>query len=463
MGWDDQAEIIAKGREIAPSAFVDKMPLSKVRNVVIDDGPTRVRFRKGPNDNYMFTGQQFYDMFIKPMHEDLHGTTNTWIECFDIDDLMTRHKFPEQKERKDARVRAEQKKKDKGIPVIPLPKYDPESTFCESGIRSKDGTITQLFNIQAVTTNKVLRNKLTTFCAEMLLFDPLAVGRSVIIHHLPTGPLQFIRMHDQAANACLTLHSHNHIFGEADHALAYWTHVYASTREQEVNRPENIEVRSIDSDVLGILCNTVSLLNKEESKEKRTQVYWNRGLMKGGKNEGKPHQLIWINRFVECFEQMNFPIPHLITVAHIFGSDFAKKANLCPRTTFKSAWPTIAKEHKDLAAICINGADLAKRKRFAVWDNIIDSPDGTLLDQFPGFFAALQCHIGTFQQEASDENYEKSAKALEQFVWKFPGCKPGKDVAKGILEVLWATQYHCFPFNLLKVDRPSNFIEVDDC
>lgn len=460
MGWDDQTEIIAKCKEIAPSAFIKEMPSSKVRNVVIDDGPTRLRYRKGPNDDYTFTGQEFYNLFIRPMHDDFKDATGTWIECIDIDVFMPRAKFPEQQRRKEIRIKGEKKKAEKGIKVIPLPKYDSKSYFCESGIRSEDGTFTQRFNIQSVTANSTLRAKLMDFCEEMLLHDPLPIGRSVIMHHQAAGPVQFLRIHDQQANARLRLNSHNHPFGEADQQLGYWTHVYASMHEQDVMRPENIEVRSIDSDMLGILCHVVSI-TKREGKEKPTQVYWNRGVKQGSKT-GEKHPLIWINRLVECLEKRGFPVKSLIMTAHIFGSDFAVKANLCPRSTFKTAGATVLKEIKDLNAITISSEDLVKRNQFAVWAHMLYFPDGNALDALPHFFKSLTLSDDEEPAKPEDYRFEKACSIIEQFVWKFPGVKPGADVAKGCLDVLWATQYHTFPFDKIRVDRPSNFIEVDD-
>lgn len=463
MGWKDQKEIIAKCKEIAPGAFVDKMPVSKVRNVVIDDCPTRLRFRKGPNGDYMFTGDEYYRMFSQPMRADLADNTDTWIACFDISQLMPRAKIPEQKERRDKKVQAEEKKKQKGIKLEPLPKYDVNADFCEGGLRSEDGTFTQRFNLTSVTLNSKLWTKLMLFCEEMLMMDPLPVGRSVIMQHLPIGPLQFIRIHDQQANACFQLNNARHPFGEADMQLGYWVHIYASTREQEVaRRPENIEVRTTDSDALGILCNVVALLNKEETKEKRTRVYWNRGkiITKDGKDKGN-HKLICINELVHCLEKRGMTVEMLLIIAHTFGSDYAKKDNICPRSTFKSSGATILKHQKDLHAVLIPPQELVKRDCFAVWDHLMQNPSRDALEYMPDFFKGMQSR--TKARETTGTAYDVSKQALEHFVWKFPGCKDGKDVDKGCQDVFWAAQYHCFPFNVLEIDRPSNFIEVEDC
>ncbi len=416
MGWDDQKAIIEKCQEIAPSAFVDKIPPFKTRKVDISDGPTRLRYAKGVNE-YMYAGEQFYrNVFAKPIREALKDNTKVWLELCDVDTLMCRAKFREQNDRSAKLKQAEKKRKEKKD-KIPLPKYDPESTFCESGLRSPDGNSVQMFNIQSISGNKALRNKLLTFCGEMLMMDPIIpLGCSVIMQHLPIGPGKFVKLPEAEANAYFLLNTHKHPFGEADMQIAFWAFIYGSTRpqseeEETGDRPSNIEVHTTDSDLLGILCNVVAKLNAEETKEKRTQIYWNRGriIKHDGKDHGN-HKLIHINSLVYHLEKREWSIPKFLTIGHIFGSDFAWKSDLCPGVTFTGAWTTLIANMKDLDAIYVPAASLVKRKCFAVWEHVLWNPNELSLEYMPHFFKGTETHPRP--REGKDASYEVSTKAL---------------------------------------------------
>ena len=475
MGWKAQSEIIAKIREIAPSAFIDKLPLSRDRGVVIRDAPTDSRFRKGPHFDYTFSGIEFFEMVFAPIRQALESNVSTWIECCDVDRFVTAEKRREQIKRKEGRKKGEEKKAKLGKVGSLVPKYKSDTQLCEGGIRNADGTVSR-FDIRGITSNSQLRFAIWTFVAEMLLTTPLPMGTAVILHYLHVCPMMFIRNHGTTANVHFKMTQYAHCLGECDHQLPFWARIFsASCKEipQPIQPAPWIDVRSTDSDLLGTLCD---MYDRTPHNDTKTQIFWNRGkvIVHGKRDADSPrnHPLICINTVVDCFVQMNFPVWKLILVAQLFGSDLVLKTDTTDRVGFNTAWPVISgNEHETGIHTILDRIEqnlhltvsLASRGRKCIWEYMLRSGTPDMRQRFPCLYDN-DIFLDEYPEPDGDVTFNRAIEALRSFTWKLPGRRKGKDAneERGYEDALVSLQYYRFPFEIVKLPRPSNFIEKAD-
>lgn len=499
MGYGAQGEIIEKIRETIVSAFVDKIPDRFTnRGVICRDAPTDSRFIRGPNRNYLFTGKQFFETIFRTPLEALRGNASVWIECLDLYWCVTREKSRERLKRTESKKKHEGKKDSKDK----VPRYASDIVICEHGIRNKDGTVS-MFDIRGIASNAQLSHELWNFVMEMLMTAPIPPGTCFILHHLHTGPKQFINNPGSQFNIMLEMKQYAHVFGECDHQMAFWARVFSATQEdvpQTLPPAPWFEVRSNDSDVLLILCDmvseTYSNITDEKAAKSQTQIYWNRGKIKGGPRKKKTqpkqikdadgdtemeggdddeeeelhdkakfHPLICVNTVVSAFKLMKFPIRKLILIAHMFGSDYVLKSDLTEGIGFRVSWPTIKENLAMLdPAMKVCWGDFVIKNRGCVWMQLLGA--GDTHEEFKRRAPCFNTDIAKAyipEVQSNDKAYERAVAAILNFAWKLPKRKiKDGDERRGAEDALWALQYHTFPMGCIELVRPSNFIEKQD-
>lgn len=470
MGFGDQKDIFRKLHELAPGSFLKAFggpPREIARRVIVSDGPTRLRYRLGPRFDYTFTGRDYYDMFMEPIREVMRAGV-FWVECFDVEAIPNPEKKNEQIKRATSRSKSEAKKKAEG--KSSLPRYPDETVFCEGGIRMPDGRV-QFFDLRAVTASQALRQKLLVLVAQMLLDEPLPVGGSVILDCFEAGPLQFIRHPSARANICLHLEQYRSFFAESDHRLVMWSRIFAhadslAAAKDNPTPTVSIEVRTIDSDLVAMLGSFV------EDTQPRCPVFMDRGKIKYNKarkkDEPTHHPVIFINQLVETLNQAEITFEFLTAAFHLFGSDPVRKELLTAGSGFYASWPTLLRYKRQLTELDVDTGDLVARGKGGVWEKMLRHPVTHTNALAPVFFVHATPEVDLSVTESFSESKDKFQKCVD-IVYSVCSALPRRkppvketDFREGVADLLFAIQWHRFPWHIVQVEPPSAFLETED-
>lgn len=471
MGFKTQDEIYAKLRECAPSAFLETVPFHRHKDVVISDGPTRMRYKLGPRYNWMFTGREYFDLFMAPIRDALKSVS-FYIECFDIDSYGLPEKRREQKRRTTSRRKGEAKAKAEGKEE--RVKYSDNVDICEGGIRLENGFVSQ-FDIRSITTSSALRRKANIFITEMLILEPLPVGTSVILDFLESGPIQFIRQPNTLQNISFRLNKMQHLFGEAEPQMVMWARVFSTKWDTKTVLPR-IRCRSTDSDMLqwlGSLVENTGLFNSAEDKEPKCPILFERGkIARTGKAKkpaaGEPplpktHPIVHVNELVGVLAQAGIHFWMLAVLFNAFGSDWCEKNNLTNGCGFSSAWPTFLAFKDRFKEIKFTTGDLIKRGKTTIWERVLRHPDihGQPLVYYAGESKAPE---PTTEFKCDDAQFDKSVDVVLSFCRNLPRHKTATLEASiaGCADLFFAMQYQQFPWSIIRVRPPSAFLEKED-
>lgn len=457
MGFKEQKAIFEKFREVAPSAFVNGIH-TELKRVVISDGPTRLKFCMGPNHNYMFTGREFYDQFMTPIRIALRqGKLQYWIETFDVETIPLPEKRREQKKRTDSRIKSEEKKKVLGADEeSKIASYPDDTVFGEGGVYM--GTGMTRFDIRGVSKSSALRRKLLVFVCEMLLVnDPLPLGVSIIVDFLGDAPLQFIRQPDSLKNLCFRLRNYRTFFAESDQRLVFWCRVFANADKQDMV----VEVDTTDSDLCVMLGVFV------EDTRPVCPIYLSRGkIVTRGRTipKGQPtrHPDIHIQTLVDVMNRAKITFAALLPHCHAHGSDYVEKESLTPGCGFAFSWATFLKSGKTLLNLDFDTGDLVKENKVTLWEKLLCHPD--MRSMFPVFFADDSIQSTETFPESKTNKIDQSVELMKDYRRQIPKLKSVSDekFREGVVDLLWATQYHHFPWALIQAKPPSCFVEQAD-
>lgn len=495
MGLGEQEQIIQKLFELHPEAFLDSLPWMNRGHVVFDDGLMRLRFVKGPNFDYTFTGTQFYQLFTDVIFKSLKNNCGVWIESFDISEFVPREKEPEQLARVAGRKKSEAKDKSKAWKRYPF-----SAEFCPEGI-IVDG-VTEPFDIRGVVSYGPLRSKLVQYVIDCLVLDPIPLGTMVIIDFDTDSPVQIIRREGTDRNVAMRLCAHRHLFGEADQQACLYTWLF---------RHRDVEIRSGDTDTLAIVGNMIeqAALAACDSKEPNVdellvaikkvfpnQIIWSRGAIRGGAKakarqsiKGKvkrlaeaqakgrrldekmpdlprsTHRPIDLKKIVEIVNRQGLGMRVFCKLCHGTGSDYNKKHRLAAETNIDNVWSHAVSHKQALRAIRCPASSLIRRGHACVWEQVRGSVDVYNAKLIYHNGDNKQIEFKEYKEEESDEaTYESAVKVLKNFWYgvKRKKLKFSDEEELGIRMCLWGDQYWSFPFHTLAISAPSPFIEIDD-
>lgn len=202
-----------------------KLPAIVGPSVYIEDTLTRVLYNPGENQSW-FTGQEFYNMWVKPLlyHLGPFGSTHA-VSSFDDPENVPREKAKTQLARVIANAKSKAKKKkeseESGIPLPSMPVYSHDMQFCDEGIYDpkvgRAETVTH-FHMQAVTGgDRRLRKALWNYLFDKLKSQQLPDDRVIYIETEARGPHKFTGSEDFVRDEKA---AHGH--GESDPSCSFW-------------------------------------------------------------------------------------------------------------------------------------------------------------------------------------------------------------------------------------------------
>jgi hypothetical protein len=121
-----------------------------------------------------------------------------------------------------------------------------------------------------------------------------------------------------------------------------------------------------------------------------------------------------------------------------------------------------------LSDIQVSTGDLLKRGKRTLWERILRHPEAK--DLFPVCFfkdAAgddYELPEPTEEFPETPDEFKKCVKALDWFCGSLPRRRApeAKDFEEGVAGLMFAVQYHQFPWFVINVRPPSCFLEQED-
>jgi hypothetical protein len=288
MGINTQIRLMLAKPSRCPQHWHDGYFVQK-NGVVIHDILTSLFNARGPNYNYMFTGnamaKYLLDFARLPFNS---GQAHTVIICADNQLFVPNEKREEQKRRDDSKQSSDP--------------YPDSAEFCAQGIFIQ-GKLDQI-DIRRVMKNRSLRKKLWQFVLSLWTnggYSP-PVGCTFIFDHFASGAWVI----DSKGSYQTKVPTHG--FGEADLKVPYWVARYCSSGD-------DIAVHSTDSDLLPILVHACASL-KGIIKSNIKLRYWKRKWL----------DVVGVCDYVTTGMQMTST--QFITACVLCGSDYVDKGIL---------------------------------------------------------------------------------------------------------------------------------------
>jgi hypothetical protein len=273
MGGDFDAiikPILTAAAKCGLQVLYEEVPPVEEGSLFAEDVLTRIPFNPGDRHN-MYTGEEFFDMFMKPFLKSTHGVYGVAVASIDdATNVPAEKEYVQQLRRVVASKTAESKAK-KGVVVQ---SFLNGARFCDGGVyypgQNQKEEHAVDFDVRALIHAKhTVKSALWDYFLKKIRGCTFPDGRRFFFEYKASGPFVFDGSKPGVQDAT---HAHNH--GETDPSMSYWLQkiAFAST-----DKHLPAVIHSKDQDVALLIVDAIEhelQTNRDAPASRLRPIYW---------------------------------------------------------------------------------------------------------------------------------------------------------------------------------------------